>query len=170
MTSSLEEIRRAKSLLEEVRDEIKREIARTRAVERLRAGLTDIKLTLKSYFEARQLWEPGTGPEPTKPDYQALASEHGMTFGETAMLTASELPEQTDFGKSTVDFQQPVAGYAYSSSLLPFRIAESLDADISESKDVADQYPEVVQRMHEFAMQYDNDLQAHKRPLWRAAQ
>jgi arylsulfatase A-like enzyme len=45
-----------------------------------------------------------------------------------------------------------------------------LDADISESQDVADQNPEVVRRMHEFALQYDNELKANKRPLWRAGQ
>ncbi|MFW6169548.1 MAG: sulfatase [Planctomycetota bacterium] len=42
-----------------------------------------------------------------------------------------------------------------------------LDADISESNDVAGQHPEVVTRMHEFAVQYDKDLKANQRPLWR---
>jgi arylsulfatase A-like enzyme len=43
-----------------------------------------------------------------------------------------------------------------------------LDADIGEATDVADKHPDVVAEMHDFAQQYDKDLQANKRPLWRA--
>jgi arylsulfatase A len=42
-----------------------------------------------------------------------------------------------------------------------------LDADISESNNVADKHTDVVQRMHEFAVQYDKELKANQRPLWR---
>lgn len=42
-----------------------------------------------------------------------------------------------------------------------------LDADIRESNDVAHQHPEVVARMHEFAVQYDKELKANQRPPWR---
>jgi len=43
-----------------------------------------------------------------------------------------------------------------------------LDADIGETTDVADKHPDVVKKMYDFAEQYDKDLQANKRPLWRA--
>jgi arylsulfatase A len=42
-----------------------------------------------------------------------------------------------------------------------------LDADIGETTDLADQHPQVVERLHDFAEQYDRQLQAGKRPLWR---
>jgi arylsulfatase A len=42
-----------------------------------------------------------------------------------------------------------------------------LDTDISESNNVADKHTGVVQRMHEFAVQYDQELKANQRPLWR---
>ncbi|MEQ8789852.1 MAG: sulfatase [Pirellulaceae bacterium] len=45
-----------------------------------------------------------------------------------------------------------------------------LDADIGESTDIADKHADVVQKLHTFAQQYDKDLQAHKRPLWRGGQ
>jgi len=43
-----------------------------------------------------------------------------------------------------------------------------LDADIGESKDVASAHPEVVKRLQELAANYDADLKANSRPIWRA--
>ena len=43
-----------------------------------------------------------------------------------------------------------------------------LDADISESRNVADQHPDIVHDLHAFAQKYDADLKANVRPLWRA--
>jgi arylsulfatase A len=45
-----------------------------------------------------------------------------------------------------------------------------LDADISETTDVAAKNEDVVKEMAAFAEKYDKDLQANKRPIWRAGQ
>jgi hypothetical protein len=45
-----------------------------------------------------------------------------------------------------------------------------LRADISEADNVADANPEVVTRLREIAANYDADLQANKRPPWKAGQ
>jgi len=45
-----------------------------------------------------------------------------------------------------------------------------LDADIGESNNVAEKQPEVAAKLLKLARQYDADLKASLRPLWRAGQ
>ena len=42
-----------------------------------------------------------------------------------------------------------------------------LDKDISESKNVAEANPEVVAKLRKLAADYDADLKANTRPLWK---
>jgi arylsulfatase A-like enzyme len=44
-----------------------------------------------------------------------------------------------------------------------------LDADIGESVNLGRERPEVVRQLQRLIADYDADLQAHKRPVWRAA-
>ena len=43
-----------------------------------------------------------------------------------------------------------------------------LEADISESKNVAAANPQVVEELQKLAADYDADLKANSRPVWRA--
>ena len=43
-----------------------------------------------------------------------------------------------------------------------------LDADISESKNVADDHPEVVAELEKLIAEYDSKLKSSSRPIWRA--
>lgn len=43
-----------------------------------------------------------------------------------------------------------------------------LDEDISESRNLAEQHPQVVARLRKLAESYDADLKANSRPVWRA--
>lgn len=42
-----------------------------------------------------------------------------------------------------------------------------LDADVSESTNLADKYPEIVDRLKKLIATYDADLKANTRPLWK---
>ncbi len=44
-----------------------------------------------------------------------------------------------------------------------------LRADISESQNLAESHPEIVEKLREVAAAYDSNLQANRRPPWRAA-
>lgn len=83
--------------------------------------------------------------------------EHGLFYYKNNRVEALRM------GKWKVRIEQQGKGKASEPSLQLY----DLDADISESDDLADQHPEIAERLYEFAQRYDEDLKANSRPIWR---
>jgi hypothetical protein len=115
--------------LEEVRDQIRRELADRKAQERIAEIFKDVKQALDGYFGDRRLWEAHGVDEPKRPDFDALAEQYGLTAHSTELVTAAELEQSTDIGKSRYQGRADMWQFAYFSNLQPFKAAQSVDAE-----------------------------------------
>ncbi len=88
--------------LEEVKEDIREALARDKAMEDLRKRMNDLKGLLKkdydAYFNRRIDAETSGKPTPEPPeslvDWQKLAADNGMEFGDTELASIVELSEQ----------------------------------------------------------------------------
>jgi len=98
--------------LEKVEDEIRREIARDRANNKMEKLLNDLRNELSRYHDKLVRYEvdvdtkkEGETPKPPeKVDFAELAEEHGLTAHRTGLISALEA-ERLDIAKSTVGGQ-----------------------------------------------------------------
>jgi hypothetical protein len=96
--------------LEEVKDEIRRDIARRQAPEKMDAVLELFRPQLRRYFDDLQVWmveyedkqqDAATPPRPTVPDAAAWAKENDLVFETTPLMSNFELAQE-DLGQSVV--------------------------------------------------------------------
>ncbi len=101
--------------LEEVADEIRRNLARAPAQEAMNEALKGARSKIESYFKELAKWnalsrEDETLPKPAAPDTQAIAAEFGLVAGDTPLVDALEVADY-EIGKAyRFDFSQGQMG------------------------------------------------------------
>ena len=101
--------------LSEVEDEIRTRLARAKAFKKKDDASKQAEVSLKTHQMQVLTWENSqdrdTTPKPTPPDFEAIAKENGLLFGETGIVGRLEL-EKTAIGKVNypVQVQSPDGG------------------------------------------------------------
>jgi hypothetical protein len=91
--------------LEDVREDIVEDLRRQEAGEKRNKALEDLTKRLNDYFIQHEIWDaeridnPGT-PAPTPPNFEELAKEQGITFGQTEGLVDFAEFNETELGQS----------------------------------------------------------------------
>jgi len=108
--------------LDQVRDQIRSELARRRAPDKMAEALKPLETLIKRYHDDFTVWQveeedrpKGTppAPRPTPPDVKKWATEHAMTYEATAPVSFFQL-RQMDLGRSVVRADgQPFASMAF---------------------------------------------------------
>lgn len=90
--------------LAEVEQEIRRNLARAPAQDKVTAALNSARTELRKYFQTHASWrarsktEPNL-PEPTPPDVKQLAEKHGLIGGETPLVDELQIGDY-ELGKA----------------------------------------------------------------------
>jgi hypothetical protein len=88
---------------EKVRDKIRTEVAREKAGKQIEDALKSLRSAVSSYQTNLSKWiARQEGSQPVQPDFAALAKAKGVQFEQTAWLSAQELYDTTELGKSIV--------------------------------------------------------------------
>ncbi len=96
--------------LEEVRDEIRRDLARQQAPEKMQELLSGWVSEMRRYYRKLQVWElrpdrennqAADAKRPVPPDAGQWAEQHGVTFEKTAAVSSFELQDM-DVGRSII--------------------------------------------------------------------
>jgi hypothetical protein len=88
---------------EKVRDKIRTNIAHEKAGKQVEDALKSLRSAVSSYQAKLSSWiARQEGSQPVQPDFAALAKAKGVQFEQTAWLSAQELYDTTDLGKSMV--------------------------------------------------------------------
>jgi len=124
--------------LESVRDKIRTDIARERAMKQIDEALKSLRSTVLAFQGNYSRWVAlQQGAEPQPPDFAALAKAKGLRFEQTGLLSAQELYDTTEFGKSVVftfspdsrSFQSSVLQQAFDPRIQKFKPYESYHID-----------------------------------------
>lgn len=135
--------------LDEVRDDIITTLARNLARERIQASFNEIRSAIATYSRDKVVWQAkmeiweedksGERPEePTPPDMEKLVQDAGFELQSTEPMSALQLNEQTDLGKSfqfeqqpSMEFprQIPFVNLAYGESYNLYEPAVSIDVE-----------------------------------------
>lgn len=91
--------------LEKVKEQIEREIKSQKARQKINDALQDLTSRLTAYSDARTIYDLKIKTDPTAkppkgPDFEALAKEHGLEFGETKLVSFYELSSSKGLGSS----------------------------------------------------------------------
>jgi len=111
MTGETEKKTRIKPL-SEVADDIRTRLARASAFKKSGEAAKQAEVALKTYQMQVLTWENSQGndaiPKPTPPDFEAIAKESGLLFGETGLVDGVEI-SKTDIGKVNfmIELQSP---------------------------------------------------------------
>jgi len=106
--------------LEKVQDEIRRNLARTKTKDKIEKLLNDLQSKLGRYYDELTRFEVDkqskkegeTLEAPIRPDFRALANEHGLTARKTGLISATEALK-IDIGRSSIPGEGPFTGYAF---------------------------------------------------------
>ncbi|MFV2066819.1 MAG: hypothetical protein ACC645_07530, partial [Pirellulales bacterium] len=108
--------------LDQVRDQIRSELARRRAPEKMAEALKPLQSLIRRYHDDLMVWQveeedkaegAPSKPRPTPPDAKAWAAEQSMTYEKTAPVSFFEL-NQMELGRSVVRAEgQPLATQAF---------------------------------------------------------
>jgi len=114
--------------LEEVADEIRRNLAIPVARAAVEEEIKQVKRVMRKYFDNHRLWLANQAqglesPAPELPDFQQLADEHGLTAGSIPLTDMRGLATTHEIGRAQVIEGQnarPIAESIFGSNLLPF--------------------------------------------------
>ena len=88
---------------EKVRDKIRTNVAREKAGKQMEDALKSLRSAVSSYQSKLSAWVARQeGSQPVQPDFAALAKSKGVQFEQTNWLSAQELYDTTELGKSIV--------------------------------------------------------------------